>query len=97
VVGIGGVPVGDGSADGGGGGGTVGLATVFRCVEPESRNEMIGLERTGDGVEGVGDMRLANGLASQGLPVDEMLGDMSLSAAVEDCSLLEKKSSDAEP
>jgi len=27
-----GVPAGDGSRDGGGGGGTVGRATIFRCV-----------------------------------------------------------------
>jgi len=87
-----------GSVDGGGGGGgTVGRATVFRCVGPGSRNEMIGLERTVDGLEGDGDIGLANGRASHGLPVDEMLGDMSLSAVVDDCSRFEKKSSDPEP
>ena len=58
---------------------------------------MIGLERTGDGLDGDGDIRLANGLASHGLPVDEMLGDMSLSAAVDVCNRFEKKSSDPEP
>ena len=59
---------------------------------------MIGLERTGDGLEGDGDIiGLANGLTSHGLPVDEMLGDMSLSAAADDCSRFEKKSSDPEP
>lgn len=58
---------------------------------------MIGLERTGDGVEGDGDTRPENILGSHGLPVDEMLGDMSLSVAADDGSLLEKKSSDPEP
>ena len=63
VLGAGGVPdSADGGGDGGGGGGTVGRATIFRCVEPESRNEMIGLESTGDGVEGDGDTRFENGL-----------------------------------
>jgi len=87
------VPVADRSPEGGGGGGTVGLATIFRCVEPESRNEIIGLERSGDGVEGGGDTRLENGLV-----LNEMLGeDMSLSSGADDDILLEKKSSGPEP
>lgn len=94
MSGTGVVSVGDGPPDGGGGGGTLGLAIIFRCVGPESRNERTGLERSGDGLEGDGDTRLENGLASDGLPVEEILGDMSLS---DDCSLLEKKSSDPEP
>jgi len=71
--GTGGVPVGDGSPpDGGGGGGTVGLATGFRCVGPDSRNETIGLEKTtGDGVEGDGDVGLEKvPAASNGLPAE---------------------------
>lgn len=92
VFGTGVVSVDEGSPDGGGGGGgTVGRATVFRCAAPESRNEMIGLERTGDGVEGDGDMGLENGPTSDRSPAEEI----SLSA--DDCSLVEKKSSEPEP
>jgi len=41
---------------------------------------MVGLERTvGDGVEGDEEVSRANGLKSDGLPVEEMLGDTSLS------------------
>ena len=80
---------------GGGGGGTVGLATDFRWIRPESRNERIGLESTGDGPEG--DTGLGNSPTSDGLPVEEILGDMSAPGAVDDGSRPEKKSSDPEP
>ena len=83
---------GDASPDGGGGGGgTLGLTTDFRAMfGPWSRNDATGLASTGDAVDS------KNFPASDALPVEEMLGDRSLSV-MDEVSLLAKKSSDPDP